>query len=251
MYVLVTGCCSGIGRAICKKFKKEGWYVIGSDLASAKSEDLSEDYDKKVIDCFYNVDLQDDEQIQSMVNQIDQLDCLVNVAAHQTWKPFVELSRNDFNKILDVNVTAPFVLIKSFYLLLKKSNGNIINISSVHSVCTSVGSSIYCSSKHALVGLTKSLALELAKDGIRINCVSPGCTDTPQVRNSFCSHFPKDSDPDKIMENIGKKYPLGRIGKSSEVAEAVYFLADNNKSGNTTGINFLVDGGTSIILATD
>jgi meso-butanediol dehydrogenase/(S,S)-butanediol dehydrogenase/diacetyl reductase len=241
MYVLVTGCLSGIGYAICEKFKHEKWIVIGTDIIEKVNHN-------NIIDIFYKIDLSDEKQIDLITNEIKQLDCLVNVAAYQIEKPFNEITKDEFNKVLDMNVLVPFILIQKFHSLLKMSHGNIINIGSVHAISSRMYLSSYACSKSALVTLTKSLALELASDGIRINCVSPGCTDTPRIRKNIIQSDLTNNE-DEIMLEFEKKYPLGKIARSYEIAEAVYFLADNTKSGNTTGSNFVIDGGTSFILS--
>ena len=122
--------------------------------------------------------------------------------------------------------------------MIKNGGGSIINTASVAGIVGSPNLAAYCASKGGVVLLTKEVALDYAKNNIRVNCVCPGAIDTPMVRR-FAERAP---NPEKVLEDLGKMHPLGRIGKPSEIANAVLFLA-SDESSFITGHALLVDGG--------
>lgn len=244
--VVVTGSSGGIGTEICKLFKKKGWFVVGLDITQSKT---------KHVDRFFLTDLAVDNAIKSTVNMIEneigRIDSVVNNAAYAVYKPIIETSTQNLKKTLDCNLVAPFLLAKYCYKLLKNNGGNIVNISSVHCATTSCSAAAYACSKAALTGLTKNMALEFAKDGIRVNCVSPGAIDTQMLRDGLGRGHVFGSNTHELVDNLGKKCPIGFVGLPEDVANLVYFLADNNKSRNITGANMFVDGGASVKLCTE
>lgn len=242
--VLITGCNGGIGSAICSKFKKEGWYVIGLDIV---------DDDKyQSINKFYQCDLSSKMSIDHVVEQMkNRLDCIINNAAVQICKPIHETSYEEMNYVMNINVVAPFYLVSKLLSKLIDSCGSVVNIGSVHATSTSSSISAYGTSKAGIVGLTRSLAIELSSYGIRVNSVSPGAIDTPMLRQGLLRNKQDNVTEDELFDQLTFKHPLQRVGTPEEVAESVYFLADNKKSPNTTGANLVVDGGALIKLSTE
>lgn len=245
--VLITGASSGIGLASCRIFHKNGWYVIGVARRSVKrcnyisryiSADLSKHADVKKI-------------VESIYCREKQLDVLINNAACQICKPLIETTLKEWNMAYAVNVQAPFLLAKYLYKFLYKSQGSIINIASIHAVATSLNIAAYASSKGALVALTRNMAIEFAKDDIRVNAVLPGAVDTPMLRDGLKRGHIKGGEEDELVISLGRRHIIGRVGRPKEVGEVIYFLADKDKASFITGQKFVVDGGALAKLSTE
>ena len=225
--IVVTGSSGGIGSAICKKFKILGWNVVGVDINPAPSTthicDIS-----KVTEC------------KKLIDGLGSVDLLVNNAAIQICKEWSSYSLSDWDKTMNVNLKAPYIL----SILCKehmKSGSSIVNISSVHSIATSNNIGPYAVSKGSLLSLTKSMGLEFIKYGININSISPGAIDTDMlVRGSL-----DRTDDLKLLIN---STPIKRLGKPEEIADAVLFLHQNKF---IVGENLVIDGGATIKLSTE
>ena len=243
--VLITGVNGDIGQAISKQFKKYNWTVIGIDKDECKN--------KQYLDTFICKNLTETDSVKNIINNIknlyNRLDCIVNNAAIQICKPIWELSESEWEETYNCNVKIVFLLAKYGLELLKNSNnGNIINIGSVHAINTSDQISAYSSSKAALVGLTRNMAIELSKFGIRVNSISPGAIDTKMLRSGLERGHLGDGDSNNLVNNLGKKHLLGKIGSPDNVANFVYYILQNNF---LTGSNIIMDGGASIFLSTE
>jgi NAD(P)-dependent dehydrogenase (short-subunit alcohol dehydrogenase family) len=235
--VLVTGVDGGIGSALNMAFKASGYKVIGLGRRSKASAEC---------DFYISCDLatlvsSEDGQLM-LCDKVSQcldehklsLRALINNAAYQVVKPLAELSTNDFYSSLQVNVTAPFLLAKLFSQRLKETKGTIVNIGSIHSRLTKPGFCAYSTSKAALAGLTRALALELAPE-VTVNMVSPAATATEMLKDGF------RENPEKL-KHLEACHPLGRIADSMEVAKAVLFLCSQD-SAFMTGSDISIDGG--------
>ena len=223
---LITGGSKGIGKAIAQRFIKEGAKVIVFDVKKP---------DYKVE--FYQVDVSDEEQIKNTFRQIKHLDFLVNNAGIYFHKLTVEkTTKKQLDRIIDINWKGVHFMSKYALPIIKKRRGNIINISSGLGIVPESGSSAYCSTKAAVIMLTKCTALEYASQGVRVNAILPGPIDTPLLRNS-CT-------PKELKEGA-KMNPMKRIGKPEEVANVAVFLASDEASYVTGGL-YSVDGGESI-----
>lgn len=235
--VVVTGSSGGIGLRICQVFSEGGWNVIGVDR-----EEGSNSY------CIVNIvgDITNLFVIAEVIDAIKklggELHCLVNNAAYQICKEFINTNEKEFDSVMNVNLKAPFMISRALLPYLRGEKGCIVNISSVHSIATSSGIAAYSISKAALSGLTRTLAVELAREGIRVNGVIPGAIDTPMLYQHLSVEEIK-----KMME----KHPLQRIGTPREIGHMVFYLADNKKAGFITGQNIVVDGGATILLSTE
>ncbi len=245
--VLITGTAGGIGKATAVLFKKNHWYTIGTDIKEIGKQNY--------IDEFYNIDLSKHDDIEKLCHLISNkhraLNALVNNAAIQISKNITNLSIEDWDKTFAINVRPTFLLAKLLYPLLKNGEASIVNISSVHAVATSKNVSAYASSKGALLTLTRAMALEFREDGIRVNAVLPGATDTPMLRDGLNRGHLKGVNIEQKLKELAKKHPLSRIGKPEEIAETILFLADNKKSSFITGQSFVVDGGAIAKLSTE
>lgn len=236
---VITGATRGIGYATAKKFLENGCKVVifGSKSETVKKalESLREenkDYDVKG---FYP-DLTNLKEVEEVFNKIKDLygkiDILVNNAGISARESIYEYKEEDFKKIMDLNVNAVFNCSKAVSLIMKENKGGVIlNTSSMVSIYGQPSGCGYPASKFAVNGLTKSLARELGKDGIRVNAVAPGIILTDMMK----------SVPDNVIEPLIKTIPLGRIGMAEDVANAFLFLASDMAS-YITGAILPVDG---------
>jgi NAD(P)-dependent dehydrogenase (short-subunit alcohol dehydrogenase family) len=231
---LVTGAAGGLGQALCLAFRRAGYRVIGTDLKPVVED----------CDVFIPADLEAmvrDEQtrvevIESLRAVLDAgaLNVLVNNAALQIKKRTEALSIRDWQRSLDTNVIAPFALVQGLLPELVRGRGSVVNIASVHAKLTKPGFAAYATSKSALVGLTKSLAVDLA-GAVRVNCINPAATGTAMLVAGF-------EGREEALSQLGQCHPLGRIADPQEVARVAVFLASEDAS-FVNGAAFDVDGG--------
>ena len=238
--VLITGAAGGIGRATVQLFAAKGWKVIGVDRA-AFGENFPEN------GAFIQKDIAEPENLEAIYEEVkrytDTLDAVVNNAALQVVKPLVETTVAEWDAVMASNLRSVFLGARLAHPLLKnKGGGAIVNVSSVHAIATSPGVSSYAASKGGLLALTRSMAIEFAEDNIRVNAILPGAVDTPMLT----AHLDKER-----LENLARKTVNGRVGKPSELAHAIYFLADDEQSSFITGTSLLVDGGATAKLSTE
>ncbi len=220
---LVTGGSKGIGKAIAQRFIKEGANVIVFDLEKP-------DYNVG----FHQVDISNHKQIEKAFHQIKQLDILVNNAGIYFKVSVEQMAKEQLDKIININFKGAFLMCKYALPLIKKSKGNVINISSGLGVVPEPESPAYCSTKAAIIMLTKCMAQEYAGLGVRVNVILPGPIDTPLLRNAFSSQ--------KELDKYAKMNPMKRVGKPEEVASVAVFLASDEASYVTGGL-YSVDGG--------
>ncbi len=237
---LITGVIGGIGGAMAQIFSHYGWSVVGIDLAPAEDNSSQIDY-------FMQADVANVEawqQIQAAVTaKFGRIDALVNNAAVQLCKPLVETTPDEWDKVINVNLRSVYLGVRAAYPLLLPTQGSIVNVSSVHAVATSTKIAAYAASKGGMVALTRALALELAPQ-LRVNAVLPGAVDTPMLRDGLMRGHLQGTNPEELVNNLGSKHVIGRVGKPSEIAEAIYFLADGERSSFMTGQTLVVDGGS-------
>ena len=238
--MLITGAAGGIGRATVQLFYEKGWIVIGVDRS-----DFGGTFPNNGL--FIQADISDPsmlEQIyQAVSNFTDSLDAVINNAALQVVKPLLETTVEEWDAVMASNLRSVFLGAKLAYPLLKnKGGGAFVNVSSVHAIATSSGVGSYAASKGGLLALTRSMAIEFAKDNIRVNAILPGAVITPMLS----AHL------DQIrLENLAKRTVNGRIGMPHELAHAIYFLADEEQSSFMTGQSIVVDGGATAKLSTE
>ena len=237
--VLITGGTRGIGSEIAKKFAKEGCNLVlnyvsdSTDVEKIKSEFDEYGIDVLVLKADVSVFGDCENLVKEAIAKFGKIDILVNNAGITKDTLIAMMKEDAFDKVIDVNLKGTFNVTKNVVpYMMKKRNGNIINISSVVGVVGNAGQSNYAASKAGIIGFTKSLAKELAPRNIRVNAVAPGFIDTDMT--SVLS--------DKVKENINLQIPLKRMGKAEEVANVVSFLA-NDESSYITGQVINVDGG--------
>ncbi|RLD10228.1 MAG: NAD(P)-dependent oxidoreductase [Chloroflexota bacterium] len=248
-YVLITGVAGGIGRATAQSFAEHGWGVIGIDRASFE-ENFPEN------GAFIQADVSCEEDWSDIFSRVavitEHLDALVNNAAVQVTKPILETSVEEWDRVMDANLRAVFLSAKLAHPLLKAGGGGaIVNVSSVHAVATSKNIAAYAASKGGLLALTRAMAIEFAADNIRVNAILPGAVDTPMLRAGMNRDHAGDGTITQRLENLARKTVSGKIGIPREIAQAIYFLADETQSSFMTGQPMIVDGGATARLSTE
>ena len=237
--VLVTGSTRGIGRAIAEEFAKHGANVIVSgtveDRAVEVAKELAEKYNVKTLGV--GMDVSDPQSVENAFKRINEtfggVDILVNNAGITRDTLFLRMKLEDWQKVLDVNLTGAFLVTKQVVrYMTKKRWGRIINISSVVGFTGNVGQVNYSTTKAGLIGFTKSLAKELAPRNVLVNAVAPGFIETDMT----------ETLKEEIKEEYRKQIPLGRFGKPEEVARVVLFLA-SPMADYITGETIHVNGG--------
>lgn len=222
---LITGGSRGIGKAIAQRFLDEGARVIIFDIEKP-------DYEAD----FFQVDVTQEEQIQKAFQEIKHLDIVVNNAGTHFSAPVEKTLKEDLDRIIDVNFKGVYLVSKYAIPLIRESKGNIINIASVVGIIPEPGSPAYCSTKAAVIMLTKCMAQEYAAEGIRVNAILPGPVDTPMLRKVLPS--------EDVFQKFAQASPMKRIGKPKEIADLTAFLASDEASYITSGV-YTVDGGES------
>ena len=215
--VLITGACGGIGQALCTAFRNAGYFVISTDRSSVDStQDHHLVADLRLIARSSAPGLAfRDAVMRSLDGRV--LSCLVNNAALQKLGHIGSIALDDIHDTIDVNVVAPLVLGQLFVEDLRKARGSIINIGSIHSDLTKPGFVSYSTSKAALAGLTRAMAVDLG-GGVRVNTIQPAAISTEMLREGF-------QDNSQAWDELGHHHPAGRIGQPEEVAAMAVFLA--------------------------
>jgi glucose 1-dehydrogenase len=247
--VMITGAAGGIGRAMVNVFSCKKWRVIGVDRAP-----FGEPFPQASI--FIQADISNPQDMEAIFAQTktftNQLNALVNNAAIQITKPLVETSVEEWDAVMSSNLRSVFLGAKLAHpLLVAAGGGAIINISSVHAVATSANIASYAASKGGMLALTRAMAIEFAVDNIRVNAVLPGAVDTPMLHAGLSRGHVGDGTLLDRLENLAHKTVIGRVGKPEEIAQAIYFLADETQSSFMTGQALVVDGGATARLSTE
>ena len=248
-HVLITGSSIGIGSATASFFSDKGWFVIGVDKNPREDNSFPEGVFIKA-DIAYEKDW---EKIKQTVSEhTDNLHAVVNNAAIQMTKPVTETSVEDWDKVLNTNLRSAFLSVRTLFPFLSAGKGGaIVNVSSVHAVATSKEIAAYAASKGGMLALTRALAIELAKDNIRVNAVLPGAVDTEMLRAGLNRDHAGGGSPQERLENLARKTVSGKIGQPDEIARAIYFLADQVESSFITGQPLVIDGGATSRLSTE
>ncbi len=247
--VLITGAAGGIGRATLRLFAERGWRVIGVDRQAFGGGFPANGL-------FIQADISEPAQLEGIYDQTraftGQLNAVIHNAALQIAKPLIETTAEEWDAVMASNLRSVFLGAKLAYPLLKAAGGGaIVNVSSVHAVATSANIAAYAASKGGLLALTRAMAIEFAPDNIRVNAILPGAVDTPMLRAGLGrGHVGGETIHDRL-ENLARKTVNGRIGRPEEIAQAIYFLADDTQSSFMTGQALIVDGGATARLSTE
>jgi NAD(P)-dependent dehydrogenase (short-subunit alcohol dehydrogenase family) len=236
---IITGGGQGIGKAITGRLLKEGIRVAFTDNDAEAGEETCDDLGRPDELLFVESDVSMEKDvkrvIEATVERFGSIDLLVNNAGVFLQKPISECDLTDWNRIISVNLTGPFLCAKYAASYLKRSMGAIINISSTRAIMSEPDTEAYAASKGGIVALTHALAISLGPD-VRVNCISPGWIDV--------SGWKKKSlrEKEELTETDHNQHPAGRVGRPEDIASTVLFLASAD-AGFITGANLIADGG--------
>lgn len=231
--VVITGAAGGIGRAISRAYGRVGAYVVLVDLNREGIDALAAEM-KKNGEVAYPVmvDLRNPSQIPILVEKVmkrfDRIDILINNAGIGKWKSPYDLTVEEWDEVLQVNLRAPFLLTREIAARMKGRGGSVINIASTRALMSEPNTEAYSASKGGIVALTHAMAISLAPDKIRVNAISPGWIETGNY--------------DALREIDHRQHPAGRVGRPEDIARACLFLSDD-RNDFITGQNFVIDGG--------
>jgi len=240
---IVTGARRGMGRTHALKLAQEGVKVVVSDISQEDCQKVVDEIEKKkgeglALKCDVTKKEEVDKMVAETVNKFGKVDILINNAGIAQFKPFLELTEEEWDRTLDINLKGYFLCAQATAReMAKQKSGVIVNIASVAMGQQGVGFPNivhYCASKGGIAGMTEAMALELAPLGIRVNVVAPGMIETPMID-------PIKQDP-KAMEGLMARVPLKRVGKPEEVSNLVLFLA-SDASSYMTGAAVVINGG--------
>lgn len=240
----ISGATSGIGEATARLFAREGAKValVGRRIALSRriaNELKRADAEALPLACDVSNEKQVRDSIRQTVKRFGKLDIIVNNAGMVHIKPLHEYSEREWNQVMDVNVKSMFFALKhAFPHLRREGRGYVVNVGSISSFVGQALTPVYTTTKHAVVGLTKSIALDYAADGIRCNCVCPGITDTPMLRE----HLNVQPDPDAVLAARLHRVPMGVALTPDDVAKTILFLSCEDSSG-ITGSAMIIDAG--------
>lgn len=242
----VTGGAMGIGGAVAELLAERGANVAIVDRAASEAKALAERLGKRAIAIVADVSSSDEVKtaIEKVVNTFGGLDIVSNNAGIQRYGTVETTTEAGWNEVMDVNLKSVFLVCHHAIEHLRARKGAVVNMASVQSFATQRGVAAYTTGKHALIGLTRSMALDFAADGVRVNAVAPGSVDTPMLRWAVG----QDANPEALMKAVLKMHPMGRIAQPREIAEAVAFLASPRAS-FVTGATLVVDGGLLLPLS--
>lgn len=241
---IVTGAASGIGRASAIAFAREGAKVVVADRNEQGGKETASAIAAKGHEaCFARVDVAKEADLKRMMEDTvarwGRIDILFNNAGVLLAKPIEETTEEEWDRVMSINVKAAFFAIKHAVPHMRRGGGGaILNTGSIASFTGQVGTPVYSASKGAIALLTKSLALDLGRDRIRVNCICPGITDTPMLRE----HLGHGSEGELRIRARLARVPLGEILSPEDVARAALYLVSDDSAG-ITGVLHLVDGG--------
>jgi 3-oxoacyl-[acyl-carrier protein] reductase len=240
--VLITGASGGIGRAIAKKFSQDKAKLALNDIAQSEEglKSLVEELKKMGAQVkYFLADISKYEEVEKMMVEIQKefgkLDVLVNNAGVIADRTLAKMTKEEWQKVIDVDLTGIFNCSKLALPLLIPNQGKIISISSIVGQRGNFGQTNYAAAKAGIIGFTKSLSKEVGRFGVRVNAICPGLIETKMT----------ETIPDQMRETVKRLTSLGRMGKPEEVANLIAFLA-SDESSFITGAIISIDGGLAI-----
>ncbi len=233
---LITGGASGIGKATVMEFARCGARVICADIDAAKGADLVKEAGNLAVE-FVAIDLADPVSVRrcaaEVLDRYGRVDILVNAAGWNDIQPFLQNAPDYMDRVLAVNLGGLLHLTQALLpAMVAASKGKIVNVSSDAGRVGSSGETVYAAAKGGVIAFTKSLAREVARYSINVNCVCPGPTDTPMLQ----------SRPEKLKEAFIRAIPFRRLAKPQEIADAILFFA-SSRSDYITGQVLSISGG--------
>jgi len=244
--IIITGSGKGIGKAAALAFASEGGCVAVADISEVDGQDTVRQITEAGGEAiFVRCDVSKSEDVQRLVKEtvaaFGGVDVLYNNAGVVRYGTVVELSEEDWDYQLNINLRATFLTCKYAIPEMKKRGGGaIVNTASVQAFASQRTVAAYAASKGGIVSFTTTVALDHAPDNIRCNCIAPGSIHTPMLDMAANLFVPED--PDQAIADWGEMHPIGRVGRSEEVANLVLFLASDDSSFCTGGC-YRVDGG--------
>lgn len=236
---IITGGAQGIGKGIALRFLQEGVRVVIADLDEQAGRMTEEAFSKLGAVRFVHTDVGSEDGVrrcvEATVREFGGIGYLINNAGIGVSKPVVQLSLDEWNRVLATNLTGIFLFARHASPHLKAARGAIVNIASTRALMSEPNTEAYSASKGGVVSLTHSLAISLGPE-IRVNCISPGWIDVAQWQKA-----PRESD---VREVDRKFHPAGRVGRCEDIAAMTLFLC-GDQSGFITGQNFVIDGGVT------
>jgi len=235
--VLVTGGASGIGESTSRVFAAAGATVLIADIDLARGEALAAQLPNgaRAIRC----DVTNEEEVKAIFTSLDSLDVLVNNAGIGLVGNVEETEMADFERLMRVNVTGPYLITKYAMPLLLKSCGRVVNIGSVAGLIGVKRRYAYCATKGAVIAMTRQLAVDYPTQ-IRVNCICPGTVDSPFVEGYLEKYHKHEKE--KVRAELNTRQPIGRLGKPDEIAHLALYLAAD-EAGFVNGSVVTIDGG--------
>ena len=237
--VFITGASGGIGSAICEKFNSEKYCLVLTSSSDEKIQKLKNKYGDNHF--YYKIDFSDNENLQQILNDVSNnhkdISVIINNAGITKDNLIFRMKDDQWSKVIQTNLNSNYQIIKSLLPnMLSHKYGKIVGISSIVGSTGNPGQSNYVASKSGMIGLYKSIALEVAKRNINVNVISPG----------FISTSMTDKLSTSQRHNYLSKIPMSRFGKPEDVANLVFFLS-TDESSYITGQNFHVNGGMLMV----
>lgn len=243
--ILITGAGAGVGKAAAEQYAAHG-AKVALNSPSGSAAKVAEELCRKGYEAiFVQGDVSKADDAKAMVEQAAKkfggLDIVVNNAGIVLGGNVEEISPEDWNRVMAVNVTGIFLVSRYAIPYLRSARGVIVNISSVVAVKGTANRAAYSASKGAVLSLTKAMATDYLKDGIRVNCICPGTVHTPSLEERIAA----SPDPAQALRDFVARQPIGRLAEPEEIATAILF-ASSDEAAFLNGANITIDGGMSM-----
>ncbi|MBP1988431.1 SDR family NAD(P)-dependent oxidoreductase [Paenibacillus eucommiae] len=248
--IVVTGGGGGIGRAVSRRFAAAGASVVVVNRTAEKAERVAQEITEEGYQAVaMAADVSSEADVRRVIGDTlklyGKIDVMVNNAAVCPQIRLTDLSLDKWNEVITNNLTSVFLFCREVIpSMVEAGGGVIVNVSSVHAVATLEGYSAYSASKGGIVSMTRAIALDYAKQNIRVNVVLPGAVQTPMLEASVKS---LDTPREEIMQQWNESQPIGRVGQPDEIASVIMFAASPDNS-FMTGATLVADGGLTIDL---